>query len=45
MKNVIIITDKELEDLYSIIPKDSKGYHKVLLEYKRLKSIGSIPAM
>ena len=39
LKNVIILTDKELEDLYSKIPKDCKAYHKVMLEYKRLKGI------
>ena len=39
MKNVIILTDKELEDLYNKIPKDCKAYHKVMLEYKRLKGI------
>ena len=39
MKNIIILTDKELEDLYNKIPKDCKAYYKVMLEYKRLKGI------
>ena len=37
MSNIIILTDKELEDLYNKIPKDCKAYHKIDLEYKRLK--------
>lgn len=39
MRNVIILTDGELEDLYDKIPKECKAYHKVMLEYKRLKGI------
>lgn len=39
MSNVIILTDKELEDLYDKVPKECKAYHKILLEYKGLKHI------
>ena len=39
MRNIVILTDKELEDLYEKIPKECKAYHKILLEYKRLKRI------
>jgi hypothetical protein len=39
MSNIIILTDKELEDLYDKVPKECKAYHKILLEYKRLKHI------
>lgn len=39
MKNVIILTDRELEDLYNKTPKECKAYHKIMLEYKRLKGI------
>lgn len=39
MRNVIILTDKELEDLYDNVPKECKAYHKIMLEYYRLKGI------
>ncbi len=38
-KNIIFLTDKELEDLYEKTPKDCKAYHKISMEYKRLKHI------
>jgi hypothetical protein len=39
MRNLIILSDKELEDLYSKVPKECKAYHKIMLEYYRLKGI------
>lgn len=38
-RNILILTDKELEELYEKVPKDCKAYHKITLEYKRLKKI------
>lgn len=39
MRNLIILSDKELEDLYSKVPKECKAYDKIMLEYYRLKGI------
>lgn len=39
MKNILILSDEELEELYQLIPKDSKVFHKIGLEYKRMKHL------